>query len=78
MQFSPDAVIQKGCTIVGAFGVDSRAYAEAIAIIESGRFPLEKMHTHTFPLAETPRAIEVLSGHASGRTAICVSVDPQL
>jgi threonine dehydrogenase-like Zn-dependent dehydrogenase len=78
MQFSPDAIIQKGCTVVGAFGVDSKAYAEAISIIESGRFPLEKLHTHTFALAETARAIETLSGHHAGRIAVCVSVNPHL
>ena len=78
LQFSPDAIIQKGCTVVGAFGVDSAAYAEAIKIIESGRFPLEKLHTHTFSLAETARAIETLSGHHPGRTAVCVSVHPHL
>jgi len=76
MQFSPDAIIQKGATVIGAFGVDSRAYAEAIGIIESGRFPLEKLHTHTFGLKDTARAIETLSGHVPGETAVCVSIDP--
>jgi threonine dehydrogenase-like Zn-dependent dehydrogenase len=73
MQFMPDAVIQKGCSIVGAFGVDSRAYKEAIAIIESGRFPLEKLHTHSFGLEDTARAIETLQ---SDNDAVCVSVHP--
>jgi threonine dehydrogenase-like Zn-dependent dehydrogenase len=73
MQFTPDAVIQKGATIVGAFGVDSRAYQEAIAIIESGRFPLAKLHTHSFGLEETPHAIETLKEDAD---AVCVCVLP--
>jgi threonine dehydrogenase-like Zn-dependent dehydrogenase len=73
MQFSPDAVIQKGATIVGAFGVDSRAYQEAISIIESGRFPLERLHTHSFSLEETPKAIETLQADGD---AVCVSVHP--
>lgn len=42
-----DEIISKSATIVGAFGVDSRAYAEAIRIIESGEFPLQRLHTHT-------------------------------
>jgi threonine dehydrogenase-like Zn-dependent dehydrogenase len=73
MQFSPDAVIQKGATIVGAFGVDSRAYQEAIAIIESGRFPLHRLHTHSFALEDAARAIQTLQ---SDSDAVCVSVHP--
>jgi threonine dehydrogenase-like Zn-dependent dehydrogenase len=73
MQFMPDAIIQKGATVVGAFGVDSRAYAEAISIIESGRFPLEKLHTHSFALDDAARAIETLQTDSD---AVCVCVLP--
>jgi threonine dehydrogenase-like Zn-dependent dehydrogenase len=76
MPFRPDDVIQKGATVIGAYGVDSRAYAEAIAIIESGKFPLERLHTHSFGLEDTARAIETLAGHVPGETAVCVSVMP--
>jgi threonine dehydrogenase-like Zn-dependent dehydrogenase len=76
MQFSPDAIIQKAATVVGAYGVDSRAYSEAIEIIESGKFPLEKLHTHSFGLEDTARAIGTLAGHADGGTAVHVSVHP--
>jgi threonine dehydrogenase-like Zn-dependent dehydrogenase len=62
--------------VVGAFAVDSRAYAEAIELIESERFPLHKLHTHTFALEDTARAIETLAGHASQEPAVCVSVHP--
>src|SRR6185295_12236157 len=76
IHFSPDAVIQKGATMVGAFGVDSAAYAEAIRIIESRRFPLEKLHTHTFALAETEHAIQLLAGEVPDETAVHISVHP--
>ena len=52
-----DLIINRALTVVGAF-VDARAYAEAIRIIESRRFPLEKLHTHTFGLDDTARAME--------------------
>ena len=39
-----DLIINRALTVIGAFGVDARAYAEAIRIIESRRFPLEKLH----------------------------------
>jgi threonine dehydrogenase-like Zn-dependent dehydrogenase len=71
-----DLVINRALTLVGAFGVDARGYAEAISLIESGRFPLEKMHTHTFGLDDTALAIETLAGEVPGEHAVHVSVHP--
>jgi threonine dehydrogenase-like Zn-dependent dehydrogenase len=71
-----DMIINKAITVVGAYGVDARGYAEAIAIIESGRFPLEKLHTHTFGLDDTALAIETLGGEVPGEAAVHVSVHP--
>ncbi|WP_235999166.1 zinc-dependent alcohol dehydrogenase [Qaidamihabitans albus] len=71
-----DLLVNKAITLVGAYGVDARAYGEAIRIIESGRFPLEKMHTRTFELAETARAIETLAGDVPGESAVHVAVRP--
>ena len=48
--FVSDLIVVKEITIKGAFGVTWRAYESAIRLIESGRVPLEKMHTHDFPL----------------------------
>jgi threonine dehydrogenase-like Zn-dependent dehydrogenase len=50
--------------------------ADAIALIESRRFPLEKMHTHTFGLDEAELAIQTLGGDVPGESAIHVSVHP--
>jgi threonine dehydrogenase-like Zn-dependent dehydrogenase len=71
-----DLVINRALTVVGAFGVDARAYEEAITLIESGRFPLEKLHTHTFGLDDTALAIETLAGEVPGEAAVHVSVHP--
>lgn len=71
-----DLMINRALTVVGAFGVDARACAEAIGIIESGRFPLEKLHTHSFGLDDTALAIETLAGEAPGEPAVHVSVHP--
>ena len=71
-----DLIINKAATVVGAFSVDSRGYADAIRIIESGRFPLEKLHTHSFGLADVPRAIETLAGEVPGENAVHVSIHP--
>jgi threonine dehydrogenase-like Zn-dependent dehydrogenase len=71
-----DLIINRALTVQGAFGVDATAMAEAIALIESRRFPLERMHTHTFGLEDTAHAIEVLAGEVPGEQAVHVSVHP--
>ena len=76
MEFVSDSIISKGATVLGAFGVDARAYLQAIRIIESRRFPLENMHTHTFGLDDTARAIETLAGEVEGEQAVHVSIAP--
>jgi threonine dehydrogenase-like Zn-dependent dehydrogenase len=71
-----DLIINRALTVRGAFGVDARGMADAIALIESRRFPLEKMHTHTFGLDSAALAIETLGGEIPGEKAIGVSVQP--
>ncbi len=72
-----DRLINKGVTVVGAYGVDATSYIRAIEIIESGRYPLEKLHTHTFGLADTAEAIETLGGERDGSEAIHVAIVPE-
>ncbi len=71
-----DLIINRALTIRGAFGVDAAGMADAIALIESRRFPLEKMHTHTFGLDDAELAIQTLGGDVPGQSAIHVSVHP--
>ncbi|RVU20895.1 alcohol dehydrogenase [Streptomyces antnestii] len=71
-----DLVVNKALTLVGAYGVDSRGYAEAIRILESGRFPFAKLHTHTFELADTVKALDTLAGEIPGERAVHVAVRP--
>ncbi len=76
VELSTDVIINKALTVVGAFSVDSRAYTEAIRLIETGRFPLERMHTHTFALSDVSRAIETLAGEVPGEDAVHVAIVP--
>jgi len=71
-----DRIVQKGITLVGALGVTSAAIREAIALIESGTYPLEKLHTHTFGLDEVVHAIAVLAGDVAGEDAVHVAIVP--
>ena len=71
-----DLIINRALTVKGAFGVDFAGQEAAIALIESGRYPLEKLHTHTFGLDDTALAIETLAGEVPGESAVHVSVHP--
>lgn len=68
--FVSDLVVVKEVTIRGAFGVTSRSYRSAIRLIESGKVPLEKMHTHDFALGDAELAIQTLAGEAPGEASI--------
>lgn len=76
--FVSDLVVVKELSIHGAFGVTARAYESAIRLIESGTIPLEKMHTHDFPLEEAERAILTLAGEAGGEASIHSCLRPDL
>jgi threonine dehydrogenase-like Zn-dependent dehydrogenase len=60
--FISDLIVIKEIALLGALGVTSRAYESAIRLIESGRAPLDRMHTHEFPLEQAERAILTLAG----------------
>ena len=68
--FISDLVVVKEITIKGAFGVTWHAYDSAIRLIESGRVPLERMHTHDFPLERADEAIRTLAGAVPGAASI--------
>ncbi len=68
--FVSDLVVVKELTLIGAFGVTDRGYEAAIRLIESGRVPLERMHTHDFALEEADRAIRILAGEVPGEQSI--------
>ena len=76
--FVSDLVVVKELTIMGAFGVTNRAYEAAIRLIESGRVPLERMHTHEFPLEDAERAIRMLAGEVPGEQSIHSCLVPGL
>ncbi len=68
--FVSDLIVVKEATIHGAFGVTAPAYDAAIRLIESGRVPLERMHTHDFALADADLAIRTLAGEVAGDASI--------
>jgi threonine dehydrogenase-like Zn-dependent dehydrogenase len=75
--FYNDRVVGKELTIKGVFGVDFHAYEPAVRLIESGKYPLEKMHTHTLPLEEAEHALKLLAREIPGEDAIHIALVPR-
>ena len=63
--FVSDKIVLKEIRVQGAIGVTSSGYESAIRLIESGRVPVEKMHTHEFPLRRAEEAIRTLADGGS-------------
>lgn len=76
-EFNSDDIVTRHLTVQGVFGVDHESFIQAIDTIQSGRFPLERLHTHAFPLEDAATAIDTLSGVA-GEPAVNVTVEPWL
>jgi threonine dehydrogenase-like Zn-dependent dehydrogenase len=73
-----DRIFTKELTIRGVKNADFDSFAIAVKLIESRKYPFEKMHTHSFALKDLERAINTLAGRVSGEHAVSVSLDPLL
>jgi threonine dehydrogenase-like Zn-dependent dehydrogenase len=60
--FVSDKLILKDLTLRGAYSHDYESVDAAIRVIESNKYPLEALSTHTFPLDEADRALRTLGG----------------
>ncbi len=78
LELSTDQLVNKALTVRGAFSVDAAGYENAIKLIESGKFPLEKMQTHKFGLDDVEHAIQLLAGEVPGEDGIHVAIMPGL
>ncbi|GAA3827383.1 zinc-dependent alcohol dehydrogenase [Streptomyces chiangmaiensis] len=66
---------EKSIALKSARGHSYRSCELALEQLASGRFPLEKLSTHSFPLTEVDRAIRTVGGE-SGEDAVHVSLLP--
>jgi threonine dehydrogenase-like Zn-dependent dehydrogenase len=73
-----DRIFTKELTIKGVKNADYDSFAAAVQLIESGKYPFEKMHTHSFRLDDIELAIRTLAGRVPGENAVSVSLDPAL
>lgn len=76
--FLSDLIVVKELRVIGAFGVTSPSYRAAIRLIESGRIPVARMHTHDFPLEDAEHAIRLLNGEIPGEQSIHSCLVPSL
>ena len=75
--FVSDKIVVKEIRVLGAIGVTSSAYRNAIRTIESRRVPLEAMHTHDFALRDAETAIRALAREIPGEDAIHCCLFPE-
>jgi threonine dehydrogenase-like Zn-dependent dehydrogenase len=68
--FVSDLIVMKEINVRGAIGVTSSGYRNAIRLIESGRVPIARMHTHDFALADAELAIRTLARQVAGDESI--------
>lgn len=73
--FKSDELLFRSATLIGALGVTSKGYQQAVGAILSDQFDFQPWHTHTLPLEKGEDAIKILGGEiATGTTPIHVSV----
>ena len=75
--FISDKVVMKEISIRGAIGVTSTGYESAIRLIESHKYPIEKMHTHDFDLRDAELAIRTLAREIPGQESIHSCLIPE-
>lgn len=74
--FHSDQIIMKSITIKGVRGKRDSSYPLAISILESKRFPLERLEPRTYALEDAYQAIQDQAGLGDGPSSLCVSIAP--
>ncbi|MBI2162504.1 MAG: zinc-binding dehydrogenase, partial [Candidatus Rokubacteria bacterium] len=75
-ELQADDVIYKELTIRGVLSMPVDVTFQAIELIESGRYPFEKMHTYSLPLEQAEDAIHALAGEVPGVNPIHLAIVP--
>ena len=58
-----DKLVHREIKFLGVFASDARSIIKAIKLVESGKYPLEKIVTHKFPLEEAEKAVQITGGY---------------
>lgn len=71
-----DEVCRKGLVLKGSFGLAPVSTMRAIQLIESRRYPLRLMHSHTVGLEDTEYVIRALGGEIPDVWPVHITVTP--
>ena len=72
--FFADDVIYKELMIRGVLSMPYDDFERAVRLIESRKYPFEKLHTHSFPVEQAELAIRTLAGKTAITGAIHVAI----
>ena len=72
----PDVILERGLTVIGAYGQSDRAKHEGIRLVEGYAELVAPMVTHVFPLEQAEEAIDTLAGRRPDRRAVNVMLVP--
>jgi threonine dehydrogenase-like Zn-dependent dehydrogenase len=75
VNFPTEKLLRKLLTIKGVWGRDRRSLQTALRLIESGKYPLHKLTTHTFPVEQADLALRTVAREGDPK-ALHVSVVP--
>ena len=73
--FLSDKMFFKELTLKGVWGRDPRSVEVALRLIESNKYPLHKLCTHTYSVGETEQALRTVAGEGD-KNAVHVSITP--
>lgn len=73
--FKSDVVVRNEVTVKGVRGRDYQSVEDALRIIRSKRYPLDRIRTHTFSIGQADQALRVL-GERTDPSAIHITVTP--
>src|SRR5215831_6667752 len=71
-----DDIIYKELTIRGVLSMPVDDTFRAIELIESGRYPFARLHTHSFPIEQAEDAIHALAGEIPGVNPVHLAIVP--
>lgn len=74
-EFMSDMLITRFLTVKGMRGHSYKSVELGMEIIAGGRYPLDEMCTHVFPLAQTDHALKTVGGQGEAGAIHC-AVDP--
>ena len=72
----PDEIVYNELTVRGVLSMPHEEFDRACALIEAGAYPLERLHTHSFPIEQAELAVRTLAGSSPLGRAVHVAVVP--